>query len=101
VHELPVADLEHLHEWERAARSFAKANNEAVPLRPDQDVYVLVLHGDLTCHSCSRPAGTPAPKGRTMAALVLERQTLRLLEFGFGGRLDVRLLGGVQTLALP
>src|SRR5262245_41821737 len=36
-----------------------------------------------------------------MAALMLERRTLRLLELGFGGRLDVRLLGGVQTLALP
>ena len=36
-----------------------------------------------------------------MAALMLERRTLRLLELGFGGRLDGRLLGGVQTLALP
>jgi hypothetical protein len=36
-----------------------------------------------------------------MAAWVLERHTLRLLEFGVGGRLDVRLLGHVQTLALP
>jgi len=36
-----------------------------------------------------------------MAALVLERRTLQLLEFGLDGRVDVGLLGRVQTLALP
>lgn len=86
--------------YSTTARAFTRANNEAVPPGPDQDVYVLVLHGHFTCGLCSRPPGVPAPKG-TMAALVLERRTLRLVEFGFGGRLDVRSLGRVQTLALP
>jgi hypothetical protein len=36
-----------------------------------------------------------------VAACVLERHTLRLLEFGLSDRLDVGLLGRVQTLALP
>jgi hypothetical protein len=82
------------------ARAFARANNKAVPPGPDQDVYVLVLHGHFTCRLCSHPPGSPAPKG-TMATLVLERRTLQLLEFGLGGRVDVGLLGRVQTLALP
>ncbi len=82
------------------ARAFTRASNQAVPPGPDQDVYVLVVHGHFTCRRCSRPPGIPAQRG-TMAALLLERHTLRLLEFGFGGRLDVRLLGEVQTLALP
>ncbi len=46
------------------ARAFARANNEAVPPGPDQDVYVLVLHGHFTCRLCSHPPGSPAPKGR-------------------------------------
>jgi hypothetical protein len=86
--------------YSTTVRAFTRARDEAVPPGPDQEVYVLVLHGHLTCGPCSRPPGIPALKG-TMAALMLERRTLRLLELGFGGRLDVRLLGGVQTLALP
>jgi hypothetical protein len=86
--------------YSTTTRAFTRASNEAVPSGPDQDVYVLVLHGHFTCGLCSRPSGIPAQRG-TMAALMLERHTLRLLEFGFGGRLDVRLLGRVQTLALP
>jgi hypothetical protein len=86
--------------YSTTARALARASNEAVPSGPDQDVYVLVLRGHLTCGPCSRPPGSPAQRG-TVAALLVERRTLRLLEFGFGGRLDVRLLGGVQTLALP
>src|SRR5262245_10850425 len=77
--------------YSTTARAFTRARDEAVPSRPDQEVYVLVLHGHLTCGPCSRPPGIPALKG-TMAALMLERRTLRLLELGFGGRLDVRLL---------
>jgi hypothetical protein len=82
------------------ARAFTRASDEAVPPGPDQDVYVLVLHGHLTCRLCSRPPGAPAPRG-TVAACVLERRTLRLLEFALGDRLDVGVLGRVQTLALP
>jgi hypothetical protein len=85
--------------YSTTARAFTRASNQAVPSGPDQDVYVLVLHGHFTCGLCSRPPGVPAQRG-TMAAWVLERHTLRLLEFGLGGRLDVRLLGRVQTLAL-
>jgi hypothetical protein len=86
--------------YSTTARAFTRASNEAVSAGTDQDVYVLILHGHLTCRPCSRPPGASAQRG-TMAALVLERHTLRLLELGFGGRLDVSLLGGVQTLALP
>ncbi len=85
--------------YSTTARAFTRPATKPSP-RPDQDVYVLVLHGHFTCRLCSRPPGIPAPKA-TMAALMLERHTLRLLEFGFGGRLDVGLLGPVQTLALP
>ena len=86
--------------YSTTARAFTRASNQADPPGPDQDVYVLVLHGHLTCRLCPRPPGVPALEG-TMAALLLERRTLRLLEFGFGGRLDVGLLGRAQTLALP
>ena len=86
--------------YSTTARAFTRASNQADPPGPDQDVYVLVLHGHLTCRLCPRPPGVPAQRG-TMAALLLERHTLRLLEFGFGGRLDVGLLGRAQTLALP
>jgi hypothetical protein len=82
------------------ARAFAGASDQAVPPGPDQDVYVLVLHGHFTCRLCSRPPGAPVQRG-TVAAYVLERHTLRLLEFGLSDRLDVRLLGRVQTRALP
>jgi hypothetical protein len=86
--------------YSTTARAFTRASNQADPPGQDKDVYVLVLHGHFTCGLCSRPPGVPAQRG-TMAALLLERHTLRLLEFGFGGRLDVRLLGRAQTLALP
>jgi hypothetical protein len=92
---VPTVDV-----YSTTARAFTKARNEAAPPGPDQDVYVLVLHGGFTCGPCSRPPGAPALQA-TVAALMLERRTLRLVEFGFGGRLDVRLLGRVQTLALP
>jgi hypothetical protein len=86
--------------YSTTARAFTRASNQADPSGPDQDVYVLVLHGHFTCGLCPVPAGAPAPKG-TMAEWVLERRTLGLLEFGLGGRLDVGLLGRAQTLALP
>jgi hypothetical protein len=86
--------------YSTTARAFARASNQADPPGPDQDVYVLVLHGHLTCRLCSRPPGAPPQRG-TMAACVLERRTLRLLEFALGDRLDVGVLGRVQTLALP
>lgn len=86
--------------YSTTARAFTRASNEAVPPGSDQDVYVLVLHGRFTCRLCPRPPGAPVQRG-TVAAYVLERRTLGLLEFGLGDRLDVRLLGGVQTLALP
>src|SRR6266700_7877176 len=54
------------------ARAFTRASNQAVPPGPDQDVYVLVVHGHFTCRRCSRPPGIPAQRG-TMAALLLER----------------------------
>lgn len=93
-------DVASVDVYSTTARALARASNEAVPPGPDQDVYVLVLHGHFTCRLCSGPPGIPPPKATT-AALMLERRTLRLLEFGFGGRLDVGLLGRVQTLALP
>jgi hypothetical protein len=86
--------------YSTTAWALARASNQAVPPEPDQDVYVLVLHGHFTCRLCSRPPGAPAQRG-TVAACVLERHTLRLLEFGLSDRLDVGLLGRVQTLALP
>jgi hypothetical protein len=86
--------------YSTTARAFTRASNQAVPSGQDQDVYVLVLHGHFTCGLCSRPPGVPAQRG-TMAAWVLERHTLQLLEFGLSGRLDVGLLGRAQTLALP
>jgi hypothetical protein len=92
---VPTVDL-----YPATARAFTRASNEADPPGPDQDVYVLVLHGHFTCDLCPRPPGSPAPKG-TIAAFVLERRTLRPLEFGLSGRLDVGLLGRAQTLALP
>jgi hypothetical protein len=85
--------------YSTTARAFARASNQAAP-GADQDVHVLVLRGHFTCRLCPRPPGSPAQRG-TMAAWVLERRTLRLLEFGLSDGLDVRLLGRVQTLALP
>jgi hypothetical protein len=86
--------------YSTTTRAFARASDQGVPQGSDQDVYVLVLHGHFACRLCSRPPGAPAQRG-TVAACVLERHTLRLLEFGLSDRLDVRVLGRVQTLALP
>jgi hypothetical protein len=50
--------------YSTTARAFARASNQAAPPGPDQDVYVLVLHGHLTCRLCSRPPGALPSGGR-------------------------------------
>ncbi len=55
--------------YSTTARALARASNQAVPPEPDQDVYVLVLHGHFTCRLCSRPPGAPAQRGMVAACV--------------------------------
>jgi len=79
---------------------WSKVSHEGPQPGPDHDVYVLVLRGRFTCNRCPVPPGAHAPRG-TMAVVVLDRHTLKELEFGLGGPRDVRALGPARPLRLP
>jgi hypothetical protein len=65
----------------------------------EQPVYLVVVHGHFACASCGGPAPGTTPLRGSVMTFVLERKTLRQLDFGFGGRVDTSSLG--PGLPLP
>ncbi len=64
-----------------------------------QPVYLLVLNGSFTCSDCTGPPGGAEPKG-DVVTLVVDRSTLRGLDFGFGGPVDTSNVGPGLPLRL-
>lgn len=52
---------------------------------PGPVVWVYEIRGHFICDACSRPPGARSPRG-TVAAVVLDRQTLRATDFSLGRR---------------
>ncbi|HZS31417.1 MAG TPA: hypothetical protein VFA37_09185 [Gaiellaceae bacterium] len=65
-----------------------------------QPVYLVVIRGHFVCSGCSGPAGSTPPTGDVIT-LVLDRTTLRNLDFGIGGNAHTSMLGPGLPLRLP
>ena len=67
---------------------------------PGPIVWVYEIRGHFVCGACSRPPGAKSPRG-TVAAVVLDRHTLRGTDFSLGRRPnDLAGLGRVWTFPL-
>jgi hypothetical protein len=67
---------------------------------PGPVVWVFEIRGHFICDLCSRPAGARSPRG-TVAAVVLDRHTLRTTDFSLGRRPnDLGTLGRVWKFPL-
>ena len=67
---------------------------------PGPVVWVYEIRGHFVCAACSRPPGAKSPRG-TVAAVVLDRHTLRGTDFSLGHRPnDLASLGHVWTFPL-
>jgi hypothetical protein len=67
---------------------------------PGPVVWVYEIRGHFVCGMCSRPSGAKSPRG-TVAAVVLDRHTLRATDFSLGSRPnDLARLGHVWSFPL-
>ncbi|HEY3034208.1 MAG TPA: hypothetical protein VGJ54_06070 [Streptosporangiaceae bacterium] len=70
---------------------------------PNQEVYVVQVHGRFTCAACTRQPGAKAPTGSavTTDAPVDGRNGLDFADWGIGPPVDLSRLGPVHTFRLP
>ena len=66
----------------------------------EQPVYLVVLRGNFLASYPSAP-GPIAPKRTSVITMVLDRKTLRQLDYGFGSQVDTSKIGPGLPLRLP